>query len=82
MNFFEWGTGIANPESCVDMIYVYAISSIDKNYIYVGMTNNLPRRLREHNNNGYSRSTKPYAPFKLIYKKPFPDRRSARIPGV
>ena len=60
------------------MIFVYAISSCEKKYIYVGMTNNLTRRLHQHNS-GYSRSTKPYAPFNLIYKKAFPDRQSARI---
>ena len=60
------------------MIYVYAISSCEKDYLYVGMTNNLTRRLRQHNK-GYSRSTKPYAPFNLIYTKSFPDRQSARI---
>jgi len=42
------------------------------------MTNDLERRLKEHNN-GENRSTKAYKPFKLIYSVEFPDRISARI---
>lgn len=47
------------------MYYVYAIKSTIRNYIYVGITNNLERRLDEHNR-GLSRTTKPYRPFVLI----------------
>jgi len=31
------------------MFYVYAISSIEKNYIYVGLTSNFEERLKRHN---------------------------------
>ena len=60
------------------MIMVYAIRSSSRNYLYVGMTNDLERRLKEHNN-GENRSTKAYKPFTLIYSEEFPDRISARI---
>jgi putative endonuclease len=40
---------------------VYAIKSNNRNYIYVGMTNNLERRLKEHNQHE-NKSTKAYAP--------------------
>ena len=60
------------------MIMVYAIRSSSRNYVYVGMTNDLERRLKEHNN-GENRSTKAYKPFTLIYSEEFPDRVSARI---
>ena len=60
------------------MIIVYAIRSSSRNYVYVGMTNDLERRLMEHNN-GENRSTKAYKPFALIYSEEFPDRISARI---
>ncbi|MEY2596205.1 MAG: hypothetical protein RL634_2103 [Bacteroidota bacterium] len=56
---------------------VYAIKSINRNYIYVGITNNLERRLKEHNNKE-NRSTKPYAPFTLIYTEIFSTRIQAR----
>ena len=59
------------------MIFVYAIKSLSRNYIYVGMTNDLERRIAEHNN-GENKSTKAYRPFKLIYSETFPDRISAR----
>ncbi|MBI5858651.1 MAG: GIY-YIG nuclease family protein [Sphingobacteriales bacterium] len=60
------------------MIIVYAIKSLSKNYIYVGMTNDVERRLTEHNN-GENRSTKAYRPFVLIYCEEFPDRTTARL---
>ena len=59
------------------MITVYAIKSLTRNYIYVGMTNDLKRRLEEHNN-GENRSTKTYKPFVLIFSENFSDRTSAR----
>jgi putative endonuclease len=59
------------------MYYVYAIKSTAKNYIYVGMTENIERRLAEHNK-GANQSTKAYKPFELIYTESFFDRPSAR----
>lgn len=44
------------------MYIVYAISSVNRNYIYVGLTSNLGARLKRHNS-GLERTTKPYAPF-------------------
>ena len=60
------------------MFYVYAIKSLARNYIYVGITNNIERRLAEHNN-GKNRSTKAYKPFVLIYTEQFLTRMEARI---
>lgn len=48
------------------MFYVYAIKSLKHNRIYVGMTVNLDKRLKEHNQ-GKTRSTKYYIPWKIIY---------------
>ena len=42
------------------------------------MTDNIERRLSQYNN-GYSRTTKSYAPFILILSEAFADRRTARI---
>ena len=58
-------------------ITVYAIKSLSRNYIYVGLTENLSRRLKQHNS-GQNKTTKPYLPFKLIYKETTIDRISAR----
>ena len=52
------------------MIYIYAIVNTTRNYIYVGMTNDVERRIKEHNN-GENKSTKTYSPFVLIYTEAF-----------
>jgi len=50
------------------MFTVYAIKSLLHNFIYVGITENFEERFRRHNN-GYNKSTKKFAPFKLIYSE-------------
>ena len=60
------------------MFTVYAISSISRNYIYVGLTSNLENRLEYHNRR-YERTTRPYRPSRFIYSETFPDRPTARI---
>ena len=57
--------------------YVYVISSKQRNYIYVGITNNIERRLKEHNS-GNNKTTKPYKPFKLLLHEKCTTRISAR----
>ncbi|MCA0430054.1 MAG: GIY-YIG nuclease family protein [Bacteroidetes bacterium] len=59
------------------MYTVYAITSKSRKYIYVGLTSDLERRLKQHNN-GYEKTTKPYAPFILIYKEIVSTRIEAR----
>ena len=59
------------------MYFVYSISSLTRNYIYVGLTDNVERRFNQHNT-GSNKTTKPYLPFKLIYTEEFPDRDAAR----
>jgi len=56
---------------------VYVISSINSKYRYVGISDNPSRRI-EHHNKGYNRTTKPYAPFKLLLIEEFPSRPDAR----
>ncbi|MFN4315835.1 MAG: GIY-YIG nuclease family protein, partial [Chitinophagaceae bacterium] len=53
------------------MFWVYAISSLRRNYVYVGITDDLLRRIQQHQL-GYNRTTAPYAPFQLIYQEEFP----------
>ncbi|OGZ60148.1 MAG: endonuclease [Candidatus Spechtbacteria bacterium RIFCSPLOWO2_12_FULL_38_22] len=59
------------------MYVVYAIKSKIRNYIYVGLTNNLDRRFREHNLDN-EKTTKAYRPFKIIYTEKFETRIKAR----
>lgn len=46
--------------------YIYVLESLKDGERYIGYTNNLKRRLEEHNK-GLSFSTKYRLPFKLIY---------------
>ncbi|MCM4157643.1 GIY-YIG nuclease family protein [Gramella sp. AN32] len=59
------------------MFIVYAISSVNRNYIYVGLTSNLKARIERHNK-GLEKTTKPYAPFKLIFTEKCDNRIIAR----
>lgn len=58
--------------------FVYAIRSKVRNYTYIRLTNNVERRLTEHNS-GKNKTTKPYRPFRLIYTEEFETRELARI---
>ncbi len=60
------------------MIYVYAISSLKHNYIYVGLTQDLRKRIDRHNK-GREKTTKFYSPFELIYSEECRTRIDARI---
>ena len=57
------------------MYYVYILKSQKDNKFYTGITNNLERRLEQHNI-GYSatRSTKNRGPFTLVFAQECPDR--------
>ena len=59
------------------MVWVYAISSVVRNYIYVGMTKDVDARLARHIK-GREKITKPYAPFQLIYTEVCANRVKAR----
>ncbi|MBO6879459.1 MULTISPECIES: GIY-YIG nuclease family protein [Winogradskyella] len=50
------------------MFYIYALSSINRNYIYVGMTEDLDARVDRHNQ-GRVKTTRAYRPFELIYSE-------------
>jgi putative endonuclease len=60
------------------MFTVYAIKSKLRKYIYVGLTHDLEARLLRHNS-GYEHTTKPYAPFELIYHEHCETREQARV---
>jgi len=59
------------------MYFVYAIQSRVKDWIYVGISSDIERRLSEHNH-GHNKSTKPYRPYRLIFQEEQADRPSAR----
>jgi putative endonuclease len=59
------------------MFYVYIIKSKLDNKIYIGYTNDLKRRLTEHNKKE-SQSTKNRTPFELIYYEAYKSSSDAK----
>ena len=59
------------------MFTVYALSSLHSNYIYVGFTADLVDRFKRHNN-GWERTTRPYAPFEVLHSEEVESRQEAR----
>lgn len=59
------------------MYYVYVLKSLKDNQFYTGMTNDVERRLGEHNA-GCNKSTKSRLPFVLIHSERFDIRLEAR----
>ena len=57
--------------------YVYILQSINHDFIYIGFTENLKRRYREHNSK-QELSTKYYAPFDLIHYEAYWDVKDAK----
>ena len=61
------------------MFFVYILQSIKDKKFYTGITNNLTRRLKEHNHGKTSTPSTLYrGPFKLVYYEQFSSRISAR----
>lgn len=59
------------------MAFVYILKSLINFRYYIGSTNNLQRRLTEHNS-GQSRYTKLTKPFDLVFSQEFPTIKDAR----
>ncbi len=59
------------------MYYVYVIRSEVDSRLYKGITNNLERRIKEHNI-GKNNSTKGYKPWRLFYFEKVNTREKAR----
>ncbi len=57
---------------------VYVLKSLQRNYFYVGLTNNIDRRVRQHQE-GKERTTRPYLPFQLLVAEEYETRADARI---
>ncbi|MEM9919505.1 MAG: GIY-YIG nuclease family protein [Bacteroidota bacterium] len=58
-------------------MYVYVLKSMNNYRFYVGMTENVERRLKEHNS-GKTKSTKGYRPWQLFFSEEYPNREEAR----
>ncbi|MDD4136210.1 MAG: GIY-YIG nuclease family protein [Candidatus Shapirobacteria bacterium] len=59
------------------MYFLYILQCVD-NTLYTGITTNLDRRLKEHNNSKLgAKYTKIRRPVKLVYSQQFTDRSEA-----
>jgi len=56
--------------------YVYVLRSISHPRFYIGMTNNLTRRLHEHNS-GKTKSTKGFRPWELFFFEEYTSENEA-----
>lgn len=59
------------------MFYVYILKSKKNETLYIGSTNNLEKRLAEHNS-GKDGYTKKYMPYELIYYEAYKAEKDAR----
>jgi putative endonuclease len=59
------------------MFIVYALKSEKDGRVYVGFTQDLSRRLKEHNS-GKTRSTKGWLPWNVIYTEEVDSREKSR----
>ena len=59
------------------MFYTYTLESLKDEKMYIGYTNDLKRRLKEHNE-GKNFSTAPRKPFKLIYYEAYLNKEDAK----
>ena len=59
------------------MVSAYVLRSKKTGFLYKGITNNIGRRLEEHNDNK-NKGTRGNGPWELIYFEEFPTRAEAR----
>lgn len=60
----------------MNFYYIYVLQNLSKNFIYVGFTENLSHRLKEHNLKKVT-STKDFAPLKLIHYEAYRNKKDA-----
>ena len=59
------------------MFHVYILRSLRNGKLYVGHTDNLQRRVAEHNAGRGGRFTCQQGPWELVHAEPHPDRSAA-----
>ncbi|TSC94961.1 MAG: putative endonuclease [Parcubacteria group bacterium Athens1014_10] len=60
------------------MHYVYWLKSTSNDKVYVGFTNDLKRRIKEHNSKNGGKYTKNKGPFTLIYYEGYRSENDAK----
>jgi len=59
------------------MFYLYVLKSLGDHQLYIGSTNDLRRRLKDHNK-GHVASTEARKPFTLVYYEAYGSEKDAR----
>ena len=59
------------------MYFVYILQSEKNKSLYIGYTENIFKRFKEHNE-GKSKSTKPFKPYNLIFYEAFLNQKDAK----
>ena len=59
------------------MYFVYILQNENGNRFYTGFTENIDKRLKDHNG-GKSLATKSFRPYKLIHYEAFLEKRDAK----
>ena len=72
------GSRLVTVRTQTNMYFVYVLKSKIDNKFYYGFTDNLKRRLENHNNK-LVKSTKARAPFELIYYENVDNIKNARV---
>ena len=57
--------------------YVYVLYNKIKNFIYIGYSEDILKRFKEHNS-GLSKSTKPYVPLDIIHYEAYRNMQDAK----
>lgn len=57
--------------------YVYILFNRQKNFIYIGYSEDIKQRVQDHNN-GFSKSTKAYLPLELIHYEAYRNKKDAK----
>lgn len=73
----SWKVGVGACPDGDSMYYVYVLKSLKDGDLYTGSTNNLLRRIKEHND-GKCFSTKTRTPFELVYYEAYRAESDAR----
>lgn len=67
-----------NPQGHLESWFLYILECSDGT-LYTGITNDVTRRLHQHNNGKGARYTRTRRPVKLLYYEPCPNRAQALI---
>ncbi len=72
--------GLCEPIATQSSWCVYMLR-MRNGHLYTGITNNLPRRLRQHRGElvGGAKALRGKGPLELVYQQTFPDRSSASV---